>query len=72
MYQYLLLYTLMSPFGSPMLLNAALTRGLKLAGAEGPVKRGTSVSNGLVGAAVGEADRDMDPSGATPQAAPTP
>jgi hypothetical protein len=30
----------------------------------GPSEQGTSESNGLVGAAVGGADRDMDPSGA--------
>ena len=35
-------------------------------GAEGPCKRVTSVSNGLVGDRCGGADRDMDPIGATP------
>ena len=51
---------------SGSLIRGALTRGLKLAGAEGPCKPVPSVSNGLVGAASGGADRDMDPLGATP------
>jgi len=46
--------------------NAALTRGTPLAGPEAHAKPVPSVSNGLVGAASGGADRDMDPPGATP------
>ena len=54
-------------FCSPGLMpNAALTSGTQRAGpkahASSPVP---SVSNGLVGAAGGGADRDMDPSGGT-------
>ncbi len=43
--------------------NTALTRGPQLEGAEGPSEPGTSASNGLVGAASGGADRDMEPRG---------
>jgi len=45
--------------------NAALTRGTQLAGPDS-CKPVTAVFNGLVVAASGGADRDMDPSGATP------
>ena len=36
--------------------NVALTRGTHVAGAEGPCKQVTSVSNGLVGGAAGGAN----------------
>jgi hypothetical protein len=64
--QYLLIINRLNSDSSQTCRNAALTRGPQLAGAEGPTKQGTSRSNGLVGAAVGGADRDMDPTGTTP------